>query len=322
MIGVSPLVRRLLADYLHNRRHSVVVDGAISSSFEVKSGVPQGSVLGPLLFVIFINDLFGAVSHGSDLNAFADDTLLFRGITCQQDTFFLSADLGGVERWAKQWKLCFNVSKCAYMRIALSRRARTMYPCPVYSLGGEVIPHVSFTRYLGVTIQNNFRFARHIRTTISSCNKLIGLLRRNISDANVPAKRTAFITLVRSRLEYAASIYDPSQTTYIDALEAVQNRGARFITRKYNRFSSVTDLKAELKLPPLSIRRAEARRRLLRKFLSDPECIPGAAIVHRQNSFYFIPVVELQLLRSTVLYRSVEERFSLQDDDGRLRNPP
>lgn len=320
--GISDEAFQLIANYLSDREHRVVVEGSFSKPFRVSRGVPQGSILGPLLFLVFINDLLSTVPRGSSVNAYADDTLLYRQIEQSSDALDLQADLNAVGTWAANWGLRFNVSKCVCMRISLRNAARRMYPPPQYVLNGSIISEVEHTRYLGVVVQNNFRFTRHIRELTNSCNKLIGLLKRNLYAANRSARRTAFIALVRSKLDFASVVYDPFETTHENLIEAVQNRGARFITRDYGRYSSVTDMKRELRFEPLSKRRREARHRIVRNFLADPSTIPGAKIVKKRNSFYFTPVVGLQILQNTTLYRTAFELFSALDDDGRQQRPP
>lgn len=321
--GISEDVVDLIRNYLTGRTQRVVVDGAFSDPYPVSCGVPQGSILGPLLFTVFINDLFKAVTRGSGINAYADDTLLYRSITHASDIASLQADLQAVEKWATLWNLQFNVSKCACMRISLNQRARSMYPPASYTLNGATLANVAQTRYLGVVLQDNFRLTRHYFEVVNACNRLIGLLKRNISAASRAAKRTAYIALVRSRLDYACAVYDPHEITHIEHIEAVQNRGARFIMRDYSRYSSVTDMKVELKLEPLICRRKEARHRLVRNYLNDQSSIPGAKIVRKRSSFYFLPVVGLKLLLQTPLYRTTSELFNaIDNDDGRQQRPP
>ena len=121
-LGITgPLWTWFLA-YLTGRYHFVTIDGASSTPLPVISGVPQGSILGPLLFLIYINDLLEQVDYAS-CYLFADDTELMKAITNVNDEFQLQRDLDTINRWCKEWKLCLNTEKCSTMRLALSNRS-------------------------------------------------------------------------------------------------------------------------------------------------------------------------------------------------------
>ena len=103
-------------NFLTNRTQKVVVDGSSSESARVRSGVPQGTVLGPLLFLTYINDLPSTVS--SQVRLFADDCLLYRPLKCRADQEQLQRDLSALQDWADRWGMCFNPSKCSVLRVS------------------------------------------------------------------------------------------------------------------------------------------------------------------------------------------------------------
>ena len=114
--GIRGTTLNWIQNFLTNRTQKVVVDGSSSESARVKSGVPQGTVLGPLLFLTYINDLPSTVS--SQARLFADDCLLYRSIKCRADQEKLQRDLSGLQDWADQWGMCFNLSKCSVLRVS------------------------------------------------------------------------------------------------------------------------------------------------------------------------------------------------------------
>ena len=114
--GIRGTTLNWIQNFLTNRTQKVVVDGSSSESARVKSGVPQGTVFGPLLFLTYINDLPSTVS--SQVRLFADDCLLYRPIKCRADQEKLQRDLSALQDWADRWGMCFNPSKCSVLRVS------------------------------------------------------------------------------------------------------------------------------------------------------------------------------------------------------------
>ena len=127
------------------RKQRVVVDGIQSDLVTVDSGVPQGTVLGPILFLLHINDLPSVIS--SKVRLFADDCLVYREIKSRQDQNDLQKDLNLLESWGSTWGMRFNAAKCNIMRVS-----RKQTPIPYqYELSGQVLEEVKDAKYLGVT---------------------------------------------------------------------------------------------------------------------------------------------------------------------------
>ena len=139
---------RWIDNFLHGRKQAVVVDGAKFRYIDVTSGVPQGSVLGPCLFLAYINDLPLRVS--SPCRLFADDTILYRFVTTTQDRTTLQEDLGRLGDWASEWDMAFHPDKCSRLSLNRSRNNEDHD----YVLHGHTLAMVSSAKYLGVTIQS------------------------------------------------------------------------------------------------------------------------------------------------------------------------
>ena len=148
--GVRGTTNRWIASWLADRTQEVVLDGTHSDSAPVISGVPQGSCLGPILFLIFINDLPNGIL--SNVRLFADDCVLYRNIYSHQDCIELQNDLLKLGLLEQYWLMKFNVSKCHSLRISRHRPDKQFTHS--YTLHGQKFDEVKETKYLGVTISN------------------------------------------------------------------------------------------------------------------------------------------------------------------------
>jgi len=250
--GIEGTTHTWLTNFLSRRTMQVVLDGETSEEINVASGVPQGTVLGPLLFLCFINDLPDSVR--SQVRLFADDCLLYRTIGNRSDHHVLEEDLQNLHSWAKTWGMKFNSKKCYILSI-------NQKSSHFYSLGDEVLKEVTINPYLGVLISNDLKWQAHIQNICKKSNSVLGLLRRNLRGCPQHCKRIAYTSLVRSKLEYAAVVWDPYLQGDIDSLERVQHRAARFITGDYHSRNTgcVTRMLQEQNLPSLEHRRKELR---------------------------------------------------------------
>ncbi|KAM7303245.1 reverse transcriptase family protein [Ixodes scapularis] len=258
LLSIDPYILSWLECFLTNRSQFVTVSNKNSSSSLVKSGVPQGSVLGPLLFLVYINDLPTSIS--SSISVFADDCVVYREITNDSDVHIIQSDINAISSWCDAWHMKLNTMKCKTMRI--SRKAAL---CPNYFLSNNILENVSTYKYLGVHISPDLSWKTHTEYIVNNSNRMLGYLRRNFSLAPSSLKLLLYNTLVRPKLEYACSVWDPGTESLISALEAIQNRSAPFILSNYHRTSSVTSMKASLSLPPLSTRRTISRLCLFHK---------------------------------------------------------
>ena len=266
--GIRDHTKNWIKTWLTSRSQRVVVDGEASETIRVDSGVPQGTVLGPLMFLLYINDIGENIS--SNIKLFADDCLLFRKINKTEDTQALQEDLSKLGNWTGKWQMLFNARKCYTMRIHRKQQ-------PIihnYIMGGEVLATVSSQPYLGMEIHEKLSWKPHIKAVAAKANRTLAFIRRNLSLCSTSIKKQAYTTLVRSQLEYGAAIWDPYRQNQIDNLEKVQRRGIRFITGNYSREDSVTAMRLNIGLPTLQERRLQSRLVMMFKILHHQIAIP------------------------------------------------
>lgn len=270
-LNLDPSILNWIINFLTHRQQFVTTNQASSSLAEVTSGVPQGSVLGPLLFLIYINDL--PLSISSHVRLFADDCVIYHKITNPSDHVLLQDDLLSIQAWCERWQMSLNVQKCKL--VSFTRRLNPSVFS--YSLNSVPLQRNDSYRYLGVQLSSDLSWATHISHVVSSANQSLGFLKRNLKLAPPSLKLLAYSSLVRPKLEFASAIWDPHQAYLTKNLEAIQNRALRFIYSDYSSFTSVSSLRIRASLPLLSERRKLARLSLFHKFYYSP-CLRSSYI--------------------------------------------
>ena len=156
-----------------------MLDGECSSKVPVTSGVPQGSVLGQLLFLLYINDFPENIQ--SQVRLFADDTAVYLTVRSKNDTSILQDDLNTSQERERTWDMEFNPSKCQVLHISRARQ-------PIhsqYTLHGEILESVDSARYLGVSISKDLTWNSHIKDIASKANQTLGFIKRNVKTKNI-----------------------------------------------------------------------------------------------------------------------------------------
>ena len=185
--------------------------------------MPQGSILGPLLFLAYINDLPYSVTCNSDL--FADDTVLHRHIENRSDCDLLQEDLTSASEWCKSWLVTLKTEKCEVLHIT---RKNDPIRCQ-YSLNNILLPEVDHHKHLGLWLESSLSWDYHINSICAKANKVLGLIKRTFGYSNKTGIKTAFKALVIPILEYACPVWNPYLVKHTKAIKAIQRRASRLI---------------------------------------------------------------------------------------------
>ena len=211
----------------------MVVGGEQSRLLPVISGVPQGSVLGPLLFLVFINELVHQVSLESCMSLFADDIALHRCIKSPLDYWKLQLDITALVDWISRHHLSLQPSKCCYMLI--TRKKACSIPPPILYVSGTPLLSVSSVRYLGVQLNSDLSWSPHISNLCAKARRLVGVLyRRFYKHANTSTLLHLYKSFIRPHLEYCAIVWDPHLLKDVDALEKVQRFALRMCLKSWS----------------------------------------------------------------------------------------
>ena len=235
--GIQGTMLKWFQSYLSDRYQRVLLNGYTSDWTHVLSGVPQGSVLGPTLFLMFINDLPSVLNHSNSL-LFADDAKVFKQINCTDDCARLQADILSLSNWCITWGISLNLDKCFFINFNLKRKNVIDF---IYRIYNEVLPCVNEITDLGVVFTTNLSFKTHINHTVSKCLKTLGYIKRITKPFSDPKLLISlYCAFIRSRIEYCSVVWSPSTQVLIDKCEQVQRKFVRFLTYKIGLFDKYT----------------------------------------------------------------------------------
>ena len=219
--GIGGKVLDWIEGWLSNREQRVQINGKKSEWGKVTSGVPQGSVLGPLLFIIYINDIEVGVS--SDVSKFADDTKVGRPVKSIDDVRMLQEDLDKLYNWSDKWEMQFNINKCNIMRVGKGEGTVE------YSLNNIALDRIYCARDLGVQVSSDLRPRKQCIIARNKANRTLGFIRRSVTNRSPEVILKLYLSLVRPHLDYAAQFWSPYYRKDVESLEAVQRRMTKMV---------------------------------------------------------------------------------------------
>ena len=261
-IGITGPLLNWFASYLTGRRQRVVLPGVASGWGELKAGVPQGSILGPLLFLIFINDIVTGID--SNIRLFADDTSLFLTaddpVSCAN---VIQSDLLQISSWANKWKVNFNPNKTE--TVIFSRKVNPPVHPTLQMLDTDVAS-VEHHKHLGLHLSHDLRWSHHIDYILSKAYYRLNIMRRLKFTLDRNSLETIYISFIRPILEYSDVLFDNCTIQEARDLESVQHEAARIVTGT-TKLVSIDKLTAEVRWESLENRRRKHKLVFLYKML-------------------------------------------------------
>ena len=268
-----------LEKWLTARKQRALLDGESSDHVPVLSSVPQGTVLGPLMFLIYINEITKDIS--SQLRLFADDCLLYRTIKSEQDSVLLQQDLDTLSLWAKVWQMRFNLGKCTVIRCTRSHNPMIIN----YSLHGFTLSVTNKHMYLGVMLDDQLSWSIHITNVANKATRMLNFLKRHLSKCSSIVKASAYLLMVRPLMEYACVVWDPHYQSQVSVLERVQRCVARWVLSDYSYHSSVSSMLEQLNWLPLANRRKQQRLNLFYQIMNEEISLSLPDYYHFTNRY-------------------------------------
>jgi len=242
--GVGGKLGDWIENWLANREQRVVINGSKSEWAEVTSGVPQGSILGPLLFTVYINDLDEGLKN--KILKFADDTKIWGRVNSKEEVLLMQEDLKKLSEWSEKNAMPFNVTKCKVMHVGRKN------PRQEYILKGQILSSIKEEKDLGVFFSESFKPTLNCNKVSKSANKVIGLIRRNIVNKTAEGMLILYKTLVRPIIDYWIPVWRPFTKKDIGTLEKIQKKFTKMIV-------GCKSLSYEQRLKKLSLTSLEQR---------------------------------------------------------------
>lgn len=311
--GICGTLHSWFSSYLKDRRLQVVAGGYESDPYISTSGVPQGSHLGPVLFLLFINDITKYIKHCS-CSVFADDMKIYRPVKSLEDVRLIQEDLNSIKQWCDQNYMSLNVSKCNHIKFTKNiNKVESSY-----LIGSGHIKEVTEIRDLGVILDSKLSFSAHYDHIIAKSFKMLGFIKRSSKKfKNSNTKILLFNALVKSSLEYSSVIWNPMYNVHNTRLERVQKSFTRHLAYHEKGFSRRNDYNSRLeyfKMVSLENRRQLMDQIFLWKIINHQICSPEALArislsVPRSNrrlphtSTFYIPVLKANTTRNSPVYR-------------------
>ncbi|CAF4889082.1 unnamed protein product [Pieris macdunnoughi] len=251
--GIHGSLYRWICSYLDSRTQLVALKGFISAPIAVTSGVPHGSHLGPLFFVVFINDLIQQLSCNCLL--YADDLKIFTSITNLDDCFTLQRDINTVSQWCKTNYMYLNIDKCFVISFT-NKRNKIVWN---YDIDGQLVNRSDVATDLGILFDDKLSFRAHYSHITSKANHLLGFILRSTKGFKNPCSTLyLYFSLVKSILEYGSPIWSPNYNVHIDDIERIQRKFLRILCYRIKPGRSnlnYCDRLLKFKVQPLESRR-------------------------------------------------------------------
>jgi ribonucleases P/MRP protein subunit RPP40 len=257
--GIGGHVLQWIKDWLSDRKQRVVVNGKFSGWHAVLSGVPQGSVLGPVLFNIFINDIDNEATRNQIIKKFADDTKIAQVLSDPSASQELQATLDRLSAWAARWGMAFNMAKCHVMHIGKHN------PQNKYKMLGQNLSVISSEKDVGVIISDTLKPSEQCRRAAQTASAVLGQILRSFHFRDRHTYVQLYSQYVRPHLEFATPAWVPWNTGDSDCLEKVQERAVKAISGLHSRIYE--DRLKEIGLPSLAARREEADMLMVHKIM-------------------------------------------------------
>ena len=236
--NIDGTLLKFFDNYLQGRRQRVVIENAESECIDVFSGVPQGSILGPLLFLLFINDIYIGIDKDTNIGQYADDTKIWRKINTQSDCELLQNDINTLFKWSVRNQMHFHPDKCKVLQIHENEPLCTkVLPLAkfYYYINDNIIDYTECEKDLGVLVNTNFKWDDHQIKVLNKAHQMLGITKRTCHFIMDPRKRRSlYLSLVRSQFEQCSNIWRLYTETEILMFEKLQKKAIKWIFGEQN----------------------------------------------------------------------------------------
>ena len=290
--NISGNLLKWIENWLKDRTQRVVINGSVSRSVNVTSSVPQGSVLGPTLFNIYIDSIVKNLTCNAFM--YADDTKIVMPTPKIADCETLQNNVNKMQAWAEHHNMTFNIDKCASLYFGHNNRRYS------YNIKGVEIRNSECERDLGVSVSTDAKFSEHVDKTVVKANKMCGMVRRNFVSKDPDLMSKIFDIYIRPVVEYCSPLWNPSLSGQIDQLEKIQSRFFRGIENK------VISHKQSMLKTDLTLMNKMANREVALEFEKYFSSSAGAPVTRQQLEEHLVlPKTKLNCRSNSFAIRQV-----------------
>lgn len=279
--GICDQLITWIKNFLVGRIQYVKIDDSCSSTCPVISGVPQGSVLGPVLFILYVNDIVDCANPGVKVKLFADDTKLYSAFDDLVTPAYLQSCLSAITEWSDHWQLKLSPSKCVVLHV-YPPGSGNIHGNYTYHIGSINLPCVDSVTDLGITYCNKLKFSLHVDNIVCKASLRAKLILHCFQSRDPVLLSKAFCTFVRPILEYSSVIWNPVYKYDINKIEAVQRRFLKRLNGFYN--LPYNSRLAKLGLDSLYSRRVKSDLVMCYKMLNSHVCVDADAFFTRRSA--------------------------------------
>lgn len=314
-IGLRNNVLNWFKSYLSNRSQRVKYKNSISKELQIEHGVPQGTILGPILFVLYINNIVKCVNE-CKINMFADDTILYiSGNDLNQMYITINRELAVINNWLCENSLSLNLNKTKYMLIGKNYKLSGLNAINFYvEINNYKLEQVKEMKYLGIIIDENLKFKQHCDYILNKMSKKVHFMRRIGNNLTMNTKILLYKSIISPHIEYCSSILFNFNQNEIDKLQKLQNKSMRTILKcnKYTPIKTMLEVLNFMNVKQRIIFRTldfiyKMKNKKTALYLCDKVKYVNNVHSHntRQNGDFFIETAKTSLLNNTLLYKGL-----------------
>ena len=315
-MGVRDISQHWFQSYLSNRSQLTLANGVLSSAQPVRCGVPQGSTLGPLLFLVYINDLANVITE-SNLHLFAADTVVYcSNKDPQRARNSVQGDLQDIAQWCCNNKITINIKKTKSVTFGTKHMLKK-YDNPRIQLNDSILENVKEYKYLGITLDSTLNFNKHINNILKIVSHKLWLLSKVRQFITKAASLRIYSSMILPYFDYGDIIYQTATIDKLSKLQRLQNRAQRIVTRYDVDYKSTHEHQIELKILPLARRRHMHLLNCAFNRSSQPRYVDNRDLLTRAHDkkLLLCPKPNTELMKKSVLYNAAKHWNNLRLDE-------
>ena len=294
----------LLQNYLQHRKQKTLANSILSNSSNIVCRVPQGSILGPLLFLIYVNDMPN-VGTNCRIQMYADDTVVYAcNDSYARSVSDLQSDLTRIQHWRSKNRLTVNLKKTKSMVVTTKHRLKKLAVQDL-AMNNQTLEMVTSYKYLGLTLESCMGFEHHMKNLFKIIGHKVWLLSKLRRYVNLKSAEIIFKTMILPYFDYADIFYEATTVQNLSKLQRLQNRALRIVTQSKATDISTKDLQLSMNVTPLRLRREHHLMNFMYKRAEIPKYVDNRNLLTRAHDKKILKVLRpnLELSKNSIKFK-------------------